>query len=85
MIWSCSCLIQLMKTNIRSYNPKREIPRTAAQDWCRLAEQVATETDPQRLMDLLDQLIHALDARRGELRSQHLEPPPVADMGESDG
>jgi phosphoglycolate phosphatase-like HAD superfamily hydrolase len=34
------------------------------QDWRRLAELVAAESDPQRLSELVEQLIAALDARK---------------------
>ena len=40
-------------------------------DWQMLAAQVATETDPKRLMELLDNLIQALDQRREALRNTH--------------
>jgi hypothetical protein len=39
------------------------------QDWRKLCELVAHEQDPQRLSELVDQLIKKLDARRRELRS----------------
>jgi len=38
------------------------------QDWRKLCELVACEQNPQRLSELLDQLIKMLDARRRELR-----------------
>ena len=37
-------------------------------DWQMLAAQVANETDPRRLVELLDNLIQALDQRREALR-----------------
>ena len=39
------------------------------QDWHKLCELVAREQSPQRLSELLDQLIKKLDARRQELRN----------------
>jgi len=42
-------------------------------DWQMLAAQVATETDPKRLMELLDNLIQALDQRREALRKTNPE------------
>jgi hypothetical protein len=39
------------------------------QHWRKLCELVAQEQNPQRLSELLDQLIKTLDARRRELRS----------------
>jgi hypothetical protein len=42
-------------------------------DWQMLAAKVATETDPKRLMELLDNLIQALDQRREALRKANPE------------
>lgn len=38
------------------------------QEWRKLCQQVANEPDPQRLSELLDQLLKELDARRETLR-----------------
>jgi hypothetical protein len=38
-------------------------------EWLKLCELVAHEQDPQRLSDLVGQLIKKLDARRRELRT----------------
>jgi hypothetical protein len=37
-------------------------------DWKRLCELVASEQDPQRLSEFVDQLLNELDARRRALR-----------------
>jgi len=47
-----------------------------------LAAQVATETDPKRLMELLDNLIRALDQRREALRKGN---PNQADNRSANG
>jgi hypothetical protein len=44
------------------------------QDWRKLCELVAREQDPQRLSELVEQLIKKLDARRRELRSSDQQP-----------
>ena len=55
--------------------------RLDEEDWQMLAAKVATETDPKRLMELLDNLIQALDQRREALRKANPEKsgnqPPV--------
>jgi hypothetical protein len=38
------------------------------EEWRKLCEQVANEPDPQRLSELLDQLLKKLDSRRETLR-----------------
>jgi hypothetical protein len=43
------------------------------QDWRRLAQLVAAESDPQRLSELVEQLITALDARKQDLRRKNLD------------
>jgi len=48
--------------------------RLDEQDWQMLAAKVATETDPKRLMELLDNLIQALDQRREALRKGNPNP-----------
>jgi hypothetical protein len=37
-------------------------------EWRELCESVADEPDPQRLSELVDQLLKAMDDRRGALR-----------------
>jgi hypothetical protein len=49
-----------MKTNQQS--------NAVDQDWRRLAELVATESDPERISELIEQLIAALDARKQDLQ-----------------
>jgi hypothetical protein len=44
------------------------------QDWRKLCELVAREQDPQRLSELVEQLIKKLDARRRELRNSEPQP-----------
>ncbi len=46
--------------------------------WRRLCELVATESDPQRLSELLNQLVKELDARREALRESGKRPNPTA-------
>jgi len=48
--------------------------------------EVATETDPKRLMELLDNLIQALDQRREALRKRKSESsrPRPGDGAEAD-
>lgn len=46
------------------------------QDWRKLCELVEREQNPQRLSELLDQLIKQLDARRRALRSRDPQPNP---------
>jgi len=38
------------------------------QEWRKLCQQVANEPDPQRLSELLNQLLRELDSRRETLR-----------------
>jgi hypothetical protein len=42
--------------------------RIDEQEWRKLCQQVAAEPDPERLSQLMDQLIKELDARREALR-----------------
>jgi len=51
-------------------------------DWQMLTAQVASETDPKRLITLLDNLIRALDQRRETLRKEN--PENLASPGETD-
>ncbi len=43
------------------------------EDWQNLCKLVADESDPQRLSELVEQLIQALDARRQELKRSEQE------------
>jgi hypothetical protein len=45
-------------------------------EWQRLCKLVADERNPQRLSELVDELIEALDARRDALRSGKQPPKP---------
>lgn len=57
---------------------KREID-----EWKKLCELVANETDPQKLSKHLDRLIQALDARRHALcGTQQVKPPSGSTEGE---
>jgi hypothetical protein len=46
----------------------REKLSLGEKEWRRLCQQVASEPDPQRLSELLDQLLRELDSRRETLR-----------------
>jgi hypothetical protein len=48
-------------------------------DWKKLCELVSKESDPQRLSELLEQLIEALDARRAAFESNSQPRRPSAD------
>lgn len=52
-------------TNRDDKNTEKNTDETA---WRRICEMVATESDPQRLSELVDQLLKELDARRQALR-----------------
>jgi hypothetical protein len=39
-------------------------------EWRRLCDLIASEPDPQRLSELVDQLLSELDARRKEIREK---------------
>jgi hypothetical protein len=52
------------------------------EDWQTLAAKVAAETDPRRLVGLLDALIQALDQRREALRQ--INRAEVAEPGTGD-
>jgi hypothetical protein len=39
-------------------------------EWRRLCDLIASEPDPKRLSQLVDQLLHELDARRREIREK---------------
>lgn len=59
---------------------------TEEKDWRKLCESIQDEQDPQRLSELVDQLLKALDDRREELRgngeykgSSAFSSPPSAE------
>jgi hypothetical protein len=60
-LWHASCLYYSMSINGSDEIDDRE--------WRRLCQLAAKEYDPQRLSELVDQLIRALDARRNALPS----------------
>jgi hypothetical protein len=62
-VWQAACLNLFMTINQSEKDKEKD------QEWLKLCELVAREQDPQRLSDLVDQLIKKLDARRRELRS----------------
>jgi hypothetical protein len=64
MVWHGSCLTDGMS-----------IQET---EWEKLCKLVADERNPQRLSELVDQLIEALDARRDVLRGSKATPKPAS-------
>jgi hypothetical protein len=52
----------------------RENSRVDDNRWRKLCEMVATENDPKRLSQLLDQLLKELDARRDAIRGRDKHP-----------
>jgi hypothetical protein len=50
-------------------------------EWRRLCDLIASEPDPQRLSQLVDQLLKALDARRREIREKQ-EGSELSGQGE---
>jgi len=46
------------------------------QEWRELCDLIADEQDPQRLCDLVDQLIRAMDDRKQRLRTTGKEGEP---------
>jgi hypothetical protein len=54
----------------------RENLRVDDNRWRKLCELVATENDPKRLSQLLDQLLKELDARRDAIRERDKDPNP---------
>ena len=60
-LWPLPCLIQGMTNHTEKGNAYKEEDN---KDWRRLCREAADEPDPQRLSELVDQLIRALDARR---------------------
>jgi hypothetical protein len=59
LVWHLSCMTHHMSVG----DP----------DWCRLAELVLTEHDPARLSRLIEQLLKALESRKEELGTRHLD------------
>jgi hypothetical protein len=49
-------------------------------DWRQLCARAAVESDPNRLLEIIDQLIVALDERRDKMRQQgqHYEVDPAS-------
>ncbi len=72
-----------MKTHHKTDHSKKHVAVMVEQDWRRLASQVITETDPKRLMDLLDRLIRELDERREAMRSAPLALPGMSEPGDT--
>jgi hypothetical protein len=58
-VWQSSCLIHTMNNGEKLKIDEKE--------WRRLCQLVAAEPDPQRLSELVDQLLKELDARREAL------------------
>jgi len=48
------------------------------EEWRQLCQRAANESDPQRLSELVDQLISALDARRRALYSSRQQRKPAS-------
>jgi len=48
------------------------------QEWRELCNLIADEQDPQRLCDLVDQLIKAMDDRKQRLRTSGKKANPVS-------
>jgi hypothetical protein len=73
MVWQGSCLTHVMS------NGHEEMR------WQELCKLVAEERNPQRLSELVDQLIEALDARRDALRSGKQPSEPASGTGPDSG
>ena len=58
--------------------PLLQFMKNENEEWIRLCELVANESDPERLYSLLDRLIRALDARNQAIC--HREDPHVAEQ-----
>jgi hypothetical protein len=48
-------------------------------EWRKLCDRIAAEPDPQRISELLDQLLRELDARRQEIREKEGVSGPIVD------
>jgi hypothetical protein len=58
---------------------EKEQEQQKDQEWRKLCDLVAREPDPQRLSQLVDQLIQALDARTQSLRHGGEQTKPAPD------
>jgi len=54
------------------------------QEWRELCDLIADEQDPQRLCDLVDQLIKAMDDRKQRLRTSGKKANPVSSSSKCD-
>jgi hypothetical protein len=57
----------------------REEMRVDEKEWRKLCDMIAAEPDPQRLSELVDQLLKELDARRQEIREKEGASEPTSD------
>src|SRR5579863_6676252 len=64
-VWPCACLISIMTMEEK--------------EWRQLCAMVAKESDPQRLSELVDQIIVALDAQDSRNRKDEARLNPPAD------
>ena len=69
-VWYWSCLIEGMTNDIR----KEDKDHLGENEWRNLCRKVADEPDPQRLSELVDQLIKVLDARRQRFQQDGADP-----------
>jgi hypothetical protein len=63
---------------------RKEKEEEKEEEWRKLCELAADEPDPQRLSELVDQLIEKLDARRRELRKGKQERSPASGRAPGD-
>jgi hypothetical protein len=66
------------QSNEKEQGRGKEQEQLRDQEWRKLCDLVAREPDPQRLSQLVDQLIQALDARTQSLRhtGEQTKPTP---------
>lgn len=66
-------------SNEKGQAREKEQEQQTEQEWRKLCDLVAREPDPQRLSQLVDQLIQVLDARTQSLRhtGEHAKPAPA--------
>jgi hypothetical protein len=57
----------------------RDIRTVDEKEWRRLCDLIASEPDPRRLSQLVDQLLNALEARRKEMREKEGGAQSTAD------
>jgi hypothetical protein len=69
-LWHWSCLIEGMTNDKR----KDDKDHLGENQWRNLCKKVADEPDPQRLSELVDQLIKVLDARRQKNQQDGVDP-----------